>query len=172
MPGVCAHPPVPFVSPTPMSVYHIIASDFCDRSGQALPSVLGPTLNAVGIPRVPALGWFQEAQRQHRWGLQGGLRPVAPTSPALGSPSIVAADLWSSAFALPCGGEGQPFCRSPAQAPHSQALRFQPTVCAPDSVTSPHRPPGPPYLALQAASYRQGGQTPHTQVHILSTSKE
>lgn len=129
MPAFCARPHVPFGSPTPMyaPAYHV-ASDFYDRSQQAFPSILEPTLYALGTPRVPALGWFPEAQHHPHWGLQGGLCPVAPTSLALGSPSSL--DPWVPCLLFPAA-EKVSLHVAPLPGLHVlRALRFQPPVRA------------------------------------------
>ena len=86
---------------------------------------------ALGTARVPVLGQFPEAQRHPQWGFQGELFPVAPTSLALGSPSILLTkSVGSFCLLLPVGEKISLYVAPQLGLRVPRALRFQPTVRA------------------------------------------
>ena len=104
--------------------YHV-ASDFYDRSRQAFPSILEPTLYALG---TPSSGAVLRSPASSSLGTSGGTLSCGPHFSCPGLTQQPVSGSVGTVFALPCRGEGQPFCRSPTWAP--RALRFQPTVQA------------------------------------------
>lgn len=138
-----------------------VTSDFYDSLGRPAPASWNlPT--QLGRSWCPSPGMVPTSPVSSSMGTSGWTLSCSPLCSYPGPPSILSANLQSSAFALLCRGEGQPLCHSPP--PGSVFPR--PLVCnslrVPDSVISPHTPAGSPYLTLQVVSFMQSGQVLRT----------